>query len=562
MKLKNKHLYWIFALLAATSFDILFWERPFGINFFIFILLAVLGGLIPTWMEKIHVPWTSYLLLVPLAFFSVMTFIRVEPFTTAVNVLVTLSALAFFLMTLRNGTWFRYSLRDIFVSGIQFLLNNVIGGILFFNKTKKAESSQVGEADNANDNAKVEGKQDQESHGENLGKKEKPLKGIAPYLRGLLLALPVLGILTFFLAQADPIFNDRIRNALAWFRIENLGEMVFRLVYILVIAYVLLSSYYFAVVESKKYQPDDDNEKLAISPFLGSIESSVILGAVNLLFLLFVVLQFNYLFSGGKNISLQGYTYAEYARRGFFELIAVAVISLVLFYILSMITKREQKNQGRLFSALGLILVGLVAIILTSAYIRLNLYEAAYGFTRLRTLAHVFMIWIALLLAGVAILEITRTMKRLAFILILFIVGFGLTINLLNTDQFIVNQNISRAINNHNDRAESDLDTGYLYSLSADAVPSLVEFYTDGNTPDNVRAEIGGVLACKFAQIDVPQDESWVSYHYSRSQANTLLAQQSKNLDAYPVSYDMYTWFVEVNGEVKSCSGYQADPYD
>jgi len=418
MKLKNKHLFWIFALLAAISFDILFWERPFGINFFIFILLAVLGGLIPSWLEKILIPWTSYLLLVPLAFFSVMTFIRAEPFTTAVNVLVTLSALAFFLMTLRNGAWFRYNLRDIFISGIQFLLNNVIGGILFFNKIKKDESPQAGEVDNDDDNADIECKQEQSSHGENLGKKEKPLKGIAPYLRGLLLALPVLGILTFFLAQADPIFNDRIQNSLAWFRIENLGEIVFRLVYILVIAYVLLSSYYFAVVESKKYRPDDDNEKPAISPFLGSIESSMVLGAVNLLFLLFVILQFNYLFSGGKNIRLEGYTYAEYARRGFFELIAVAVISLFLFYILSMITKREQKDQGRLFSVLGLILVGLVAIILTSAYIRLNLYEAAYGFTRLRTLAHVFMIWIALLLAGVAILEITRTMKRLAFILI------------------------------------------------------------------------------------------------------------------------------------------------
>jgi hypothetical protein len=561
MKLKNKHLFWIFALLAAISFDILFWERPFGINFFIFILLAAFGGLIPTWMEKIHIPWTSYLLLVPLAFFSVMTFIRAEPFTTAVNVLVTLSALAFFLMTLRNGAWYRYSLRDIFVSGFQFLLNNVIGGILFFNKTRKADSSQAGEADNGDRTADVEGKQDQVSQGENSEKKEKPLKGIAPYLRGLLLALPILGILTFFLAQADPIFNDRIQNSLAWFRIENLGEMVFRLAYILVIAYVLLSSYYFAVVESKKYQPDD-NEKPAISPFLGSIESSVVLGAVNLLFLMFVILQFNYLFSGGKNISLEGYTYAEYARRGFFELIAVAVISLVLFYILSMITKREQKNQGRLFSALGLILVGLVAIILTSAYIRLNLYEAAYGFTRLRTLAHVFMIWIALLLGGVAILEITRNMKRLAFILILFIIGFGLTINLLNTDQFIVNQNISRAINNHNDKAESDLDSGYLYSLSADAIPNLVEFYIDENTPDDIRDELGGVLACKLAQIDVPQDESWVSYHYSRSQANTLLAQQSENLEVYPVSYDMYTWFVEVNGEVKSCSGYQADPYD
>ncbi|HEY9121686.1 MAG TPA: DUF4153 domain-containing protein, partial [Brevefilum sp.] len=231
MKLKNKHLFWIFALLAAISFDRLFWERPFGINFFIFILLAVFGVLITTWLEKISIPKTSYLLLVPLGFFSVMTFIRAEPFTTAVNVLVTLTAFAFFLMTLRNGTWYRYSLRDIFVSGIQFLLNNVIGGILFFNKTKESETSQSVEVNDKVDNDDIEAKQAQAGQAEIRRKKEKPLKGIAPYLRGLILALPVLGILTFFLAQADPIFSDRIQNSLAWFRIENLGEMVFRLVY-------------------------------------------------------------------------------------------------------------------------------------------------------------------------------------------------------------------------------------------------------------------------------------------------------------------------------------------
>ncbi|MDY6846913.1 MAG: DUF4173 domain-containing protein, partial [Chloroflexota bacterium] len=373
MKLKNKHLFWIFALLAAISFDFLFWERTFGINFFIFILLSVFGGLIPTWLEKMSIPWTSYLLLLPLGFFSVMTFIRAEPLTTAMNILLTISALALFLITLRNGAWYRYSLRDYLVSGIHFLLNNIIGGILFFNKTKSSKPPQPGEAEIKDNISSDESKQDLIDERDQQSKKDSPFKGVIPYLRGLLLALPVLVILAFFLAQADPIFNDRIQNFFSYFRIENLGEIVFRLVYILVIAYVLLSNYYFAVVESKKYQPDQE-EKPAISPFLGSIESSVILGAVNLLFLLFVILQFNYLFSGGKNINLQGYTYAEYARRGFFELILVAVISLVLFYILSMITKRERQIQGRLFSALGLTLVGLVVIILISAYTRLNLY--------------------------------------------------------------------------------------------------------------------------------------------------------------------------------------------
>ena len=101
MKLKYKHLFWIFALLTAIGFDQLFWEQAFGINFFIIAVLVTLAGLIPFWLEKIRIPWTSYLLLVPIGGFSMMTFIRAEPFTTALNVLLTFSALCLFLITLQ-----------------------------------------------------------------------------------------------------------------------------------------------------------------------------------------------------------------------------------------------------------------------------------------------------------------------------------------------------------------------------------------------------------------------------------------------------------------------------
>lgn len=556
---KNKHLFWIFALLTAISFDRLFWERGFGINFFILVLMATLGGLLPFWLEKIHIPWTSYLLLIPAGFFSVMTFIRAEPFSTAMNVLLTISALGLFFMTLQNGAWFRYRVRDHVFNWFHFLMNSIIGGIIFFTKVKANVPSPSPDEDAGNDEAE-DLEEDHESM-DGRSKNNSFLRTIAPYLRGLLLALPILALLAFLLAQADPIFNDRLQNIFFQFRIENLGETLFRSFYILVIGYVLLSAYTFALLESNKYQVRED-DKLALKPFLGSIESSVILGAVNLLFLLFVILQFNYLFSGGENISVEGYTYAEYARRGFFELIAVAVISLFLFYILSIITKREEKNQGRAFSALGLTLVGLVAVILVSAYTRLNLYELAYGYTRLRTLAHIFMIWLGLLLIAVAVLDITKNMTKLAFVLIIFILGFGTNINALNLDQFIVRYNVSRVMAGDHETFETDLDAGYLTTLSHDAVPKLVELFNDPETPEMIRNEIGGVLACKSAMIEDQDDYSWVAYHYSRRQAINLINGLESELDQYPVSYDRYTWFVEVNGESRSCTGYEPETYD
>jgi len=559
MKLKYKHLFWIFALLTAISFDQLFWEQAFGINFIIFAVLAALAGLIPFWLEKIRIPWTSYLLLVPIGGFSMMTFIRAEPFITALNVLLTFSALCLFLITLQNGAWYQYRLRDHLLNWAHFFMNSVIGGILFFSKIKKVTPLPSAEGQVENEASDITAETGEE-------KSEKPnnkalLKTIAPYLRGLLLALPILAFLALLLAQADPIFNDRLQNLFSRFRIENLGETLFRVFYILVISYVLLSAYTFALLESKKYEKKD-KDKSGINPFLGSIESHMVMIGVNLLFLAFVILQFNYLFSGGENISIEGYTYAEYARRGFFELLAVAIISLLLFYILSIITKREAKNQQRIFSVLGLTLVGLVGLILVSAYTRLTLYEIAYGFTRLRTLAHIFMIWIGLLLVAIAVLEITKNITKLAFILICFILGFGITINILNIDRFIVQQNVTRAIAGDQETGESNLDSGYLASLSNDAVPQLVEFYKDPDLAEELQNEIGGVLACKSAMADDQNEESWVSFHLSRRNADVLFQNQEKSLEQYPVTYDEYTWFVEVNGEVKSCRGYEPAPFD
>ena len=96
MKFKYRNLFWVLALAAAFSFDQLFWKQPGGINFFIFVIIALLGGLIPLWLEKVSIPWTSYVLLAPIAFFALMLAFRTEPFTNATNGLITLGSVTLF----------------------------------------------------------------------------------------------------------------------------------------------------------------------------------------------------------------------------------------------------------------------------------------------------------------------------------------------------------------------------------------------------------------------------------------------------------------------------------
>jgi uncharacterized membrane protein YoaK (UPF0700 family) len=110
MQSKYRNLFWLLALSVAISFDQLFWERPIGINLFLFFLLALLGGLIPIWLEKEPIPRLSYLLLIPIIGFSLMTFFRAEPLTNVMNVLLTLGALILFSITLFNGDWIRFTI--------------------------------------------------------------------------------------------------------------------------------------------------------------------------------------------------------------------------------------------------------------------------------------------------------------------------------------------------------------------------------------------------------------------------------------------------------------------
>ncbi len=148
-------------------------------------------------------------------------------------------------------------------------------------------------------------------------------------------------------------------------------------------------------------------EKPAIEPFIGFTESSIVLGSVAALFLLFVSVQFRYFFGGILNIGFQGqgFTYSQYARRGFNELVAVAFLSLLLILGFSILTRRENNTQRRIYSGLSVAIVALVMIMLDSAFQRLALAVDWHGFSRLRVYPQIFMVWVGVLLVAVVILR-------------------------------------------------------------------------------------------------------------------------------------------------------------
>jgi hypothetical protein len=522
----NPNRFWAIVILLGWLFDFLFWKKPLGVNFALFVILSITTGILLLRMDGLRLAPHAGLLLIPIALLAAMTFIRLEPMTMFLSVCMVLFLMGLFALTYLSGQWLRYTIVD-YILGYLRLAGSVIARPLgFISENRRVQSSPNGKR----------------------GQK------VWPVVRGIVIALPILAIFASLLSAADPIFARRLQDVIDLVNIQDLPEYIFRLVYILVIAYALAGIYLHAEQKSG----ETVEEKTWISPFLGFTESAIVLGSVAALFAAFVIIQFQYFFGGQVNISMEGYTYAEYARKGFGELVAVAFISLLLLLGLGAITRRESNTQRRIFSSLGIVLVGLVIVMLISAYERLVLYETAYGFSRLRTYTHVFMIWLGLLLVAVVVLEATRRERAAGLAMLFTALGFIISLGLLNVDAFIVERNIQRevqGVENVSARNGVTLDAQYFLNLSDDAVPPLVSAFQDESLPEPVREEVGASLACiRYTRDLNTHDLSWQSFHYSRYAADQALAAVNKDLDAYETAgKDMPATIITPEGHEFSC---------
>jgi len=368
----------------------------------------------------------------------------------------------------------------------------------------------------------------------------------------LLFALPILIIFTTLLSSADLVFGQKIQDFISYLQIENLEEFIRRGVVIFFIAYLFIGIIRYADDPSGK-EKLTGIDKPVITSFLGFTEASVVLGSVIILFTTFVIIQFQYLFSGNFHIHPAGFTYSEYARRGFGELVAVAFISLLLIQAFRAILKQDKEYQRKLFAWMVTGLVVLVLVILASAFQRLATYESAYGFSSLRTYAHIFIIWLGLLLVGVVILESMRKTRAFANLVLLVMVGFTLTLNVLNVDAFIVRQNIKRAT------AGQELDASYLSSLSSDAVPVLVSAFQSETQNAEIEDGIGMALVCHRQAVENESKlrNTWQSFHYSNWNAANQMTNVQDLLGEYQViEGDYLVEVISPRGTVIDCQHY------
>lgn len=333
-------------------------------------------------------------------------------------------------------------------------------------------------------------------------------------VKGALISIPILFVFILLFSSADLVFKKYFARLIT---LNISPEIVLRAILILGATLICLGAYSYLFRQTIS-QKKGENKRL-----LGYIETSTLLFLVNALFFLFILIQAAYLFGGQSNISSQGFTYAEYARRGFFELIAVAVISLLLLLTTE---KYTRNNHAPAFKILSAILIVQVILIMASAFIRLSLYEEAYGLTTLRLYSHAFIILLAVIF-GFLFYKICKGREEdyFAFRTFLTLLFFLIAMNFLDPDAFIARCNIKRFA------STGKIDIGYLSRLSDDAIPDIIESLDQ--LDESSKKSLVYELSQRAKKNSSPSLSSWQSLNLSRLRAKKLLNTKIGDLRQY-----------------------------
>ncbi|MBI2464179.1 DUF4173 domain-containing protein [Candidatus Peregrinibacteria bacterium] len=475
------------SLVLGLFFDYFFYGKNLGIAFPLYVIFVVAGLFFIANFCKKQINKEVIWLLIPLIFFSAMVFVLSSALLTFLNVVASLLLLLIIAQVSLREKMRNFFVEDylkIFFLPLNFIrpLFQTLSDVLFLREINKDQ------------------------------------KVVPQIIKGIAIAIPVLIIFLFLFSSADLIFQKYLSNIMSM-DIER--ETVFRVILILIATLAYIGAYSYIFQKTENQIAEQKNSTYSI----GNIESSILFGSVNALFFIFILVQLTYLFGGESNISVQGFTYADYARRGFFELIAVAIISLLLLLTTEKYSIKKKTDHAVGFKILSTALVVQVIIIMASAFTRLALYEEAYGFTTLRLYSHAFIMLLAVILC-LLLYKIYKDKRENTFAFRVFIsmALFLTAMNFLNPDAFIARRNIERFA------ATGKLDTYYLKSLSDDAIPELMEILniTDEDLRKNFASSLYKRAQKKIKSSNVSK---WQSLNISRMRAEKILNAKMRELE-------------------------------
>ena len=289
-------------------------------------------------------------------------------------------------------------------------------------------------------------------------------------LIGIGITIPVFIVVFVLLTSADAVFREWANHM-----VEDIDGWDLYLAGLMFL-FMTFMSYCLVVYIGKKTLKEEVNESRKLEPLIGIPVASVL----SLLYLVFSGIQIVYLFMGNMQLP-EGYTYAEYAREGFFQLLAVSIINLVIVLIGLCYFK-----PSKVLKVVLTIMSFCTFIMIASSAMRMVIYIQYYYLTFLR----IFVLWslavLTLIFAGVIAYIIKKSFPLFRYSLVVFTCCY-IAFSFSHPDYWIAKVNLAGAEATRNEffKGEAYDDYYFLSELNADAAPVLVKWITkEGYTMD------------------------------------------------------------------------------
>ena len=333
-----------------------------------------------------------------------------------------------------------------------------------------------------------------------LGRRENGrMRRAAMFGAGILIAAPVLVVLVVLLGQADVVFLGFVRETLSLLKPLTILHIGFMLAFGFLAMYCLIGCSLTRPVKEETVDRRKGEPLMAIA-FMGSIA---------LVYMAFCAIQIFYLFLGKGRLP-EGYTYSGYARQGFFQLLFVACLNLVM-----VLACLRFIRPSRVVNAILTLICGCTYIMLASAVLRMLLYVRAYHLTYLRLTTLWFMAMLAVLLLGVTVI-VWRPKFRLFRFGLAVVTVFYIALVWAKPGE-ILGWDYVRYLN----RAHlTEEDARYLFhELSADAAPAIAAMQLTGDEVEELDRRYYGPLSeagSAGTAADVAElPNAWMEWYYN-----------------------------------------------
>lgn len=320
------------------------------------------------------------------------------------------------------------------------------------------------------------------AHGEM--KNMKVISALIKALLGLLAALPLLFVVTSLLSSADAQFGDLLVNIT-----ERLGHDVYRIICVF-LGSLLTGGYLFGLFcgaahknGTDTFQKQQLQKAASACAAIPAASIYAVLFSVGLIYLLFIVLQGGYYLSALQGVLPEGFTYSEYARRGFFELVLVSLINLGVLGAATLLCQ----TRGKILKGFHVFLSIQTLFLIGTAMTKMYLYIDVYGLTPLRVIPSTFMIYLAVLFLLIIVKQF-RPLPLTRISLLVFAAGYTI-LSLSDMDGRIAAYNLAR----YEAGTLTELSVSLLIDGSLASVPAIYQVWQQTQA-EELKTELEGIV--------------------------------------------------------------------